>query len=247
MKAAVPIRRALADKDLLGATLAGESWQAWRVLLIAAMGEELEDDERLIFRQLTGRAFEAERRVEELCIVAGRRGGKSRALSTLACYIAALCDHTDVLAPGETGVCLLVAPDQRQAKIDLDYCAAVFEHSPILRKLVANRTSDTLIELCFFCPTDPARRLRPAVQHRLRLGRLLFGAAFEANLLSRSRELVSITIRASPAGLSIDRIYISAARPAIGTEGGLHRKPELRRYSRDAGRGAADRSQNFTQ
>src|SRR5215831_7493888 len=99
MKPTVPIRQALTDPQLLGRVLAGDSWLPWRVLLIAAMGEELTDDERIVFRQLTGRYFEAEQRVEELAIVVGRRGGKSRALSTLACYLAALVDYKDVLSP----------------------------------------------------------------------------------------------------------------------------------------------------
>ena len=42
------LRKALADPQLLGGALAGESWQSWRALLIAAMGEELTDEEREI-------------------------------------------------------------------------------------------------------------------------------------------------------------------------------------------------------
>ena len=63
------------------------------------MGEELNDDERTIFTQLTGREHEPLQRVDEMAIVAGRRGGKSRALSALAVYLAALNDHTDALSP----------------------------------------------------------------------------------------------------------------------------------------------------
>jgi hypothetical protein len=137
----ISLRKALADLRLLGA-LSGESWQPWRALLIGAMGEELTDGEREIFRKLTGREHEPGQRIEELICVIGRRGGKSRAMATLACYLAGLCDHN--LAPGERGVALLVAPDQRQAKIALDYATAAFEGSPILRQLIANRTQDEL-------------------------------------------------------------------------------------------------------
>ena len=55
MKPTISIRKALADKKLLGSVLIGDSWQAWRVLLIAAMGESLSDEERTIFTALTGR------------------------------------------------------------------------------------------------------------------------------------------------------------------------------------------------
>jgi hypothetical protein len=63
-------------------------------------------------------------------------------MATLAAYIGGLCSHQ--LVAGETGVVLLIAPDQRQAKIALDYCTAIFEQSPILKQLIANRTADAL-------------------------------------------------------------------------------------------------------
>ena len=81
MQPETTIRRALTDEHLLGSSLAGDSWQAWRTLLIAAMGEELTPGERTLFTQLTGRATEPLTRVEELVAVVGRRGGKSRALA----------------------------------------------------------------------------------------------------------------------------------------------------------------------
>lgn len=142
MKPTTTMRKALSDTKLLGSVLAGDSWAAWRTLMIAAMGEALTDDERQIFTRLTGREREPLQRVEELEAVVGRRGGKSRAMSTLAAYVAALCKHK--LVRGERGVVLLIAPDQRQAKIALEYAVAAFEQSPILRQLVANQNSDTL-------------------------------------------------------------------------------------------------------
>src|SRR5262249_26220900 len=138
----VTLRKALADPALLGGVLAGETWRTWRCLMLSAMGEVLTDDERVIFTKLTGRAREPFRRGEELAAVVGRRGGKSRAVATLACYIAGLCGHD--LVRGECGVLLCIAPDQRQAGIVLGYAVAAFEQSPILRQLIANRSSDTL-------------------------------------------------------------------------------------------------------
>jgi hypothetical protein len=142
MRPTVPIRTALTDPKLLGNVLAGDSWRAWRTLLIAAMGEALSDDERETFKKLTGRQHEPGQRVEELCAIAGRRGGKSRAMATLAAYLGGLCKHP--LVRGERGVLLCIAPDQRQAAIVLDYTTAAFEQSPILKQLIVNRTTDTL-------------------------------------------------------------------------------------------------------
>jgi hypothetical protein len=80
MKPRLHIRQALSDPHLLGRSLEGDSWRPWRVL-IAAMGEKREPCQR----------------VNELAVVAGRRGGKIRSMATLAAYIAGV--HSDVLVP----------------------------------------------------------------------------------------------------------------------------------------------------
>ena len=74
MKPRISMRAALSDNALLGAVLAGSSWQAWRILLIAAMGEALTAEERAIFKQFTGRETEPQQPVEEFVAVKGRRG-----------------------------------------------------------------------------------------------------------------------------------------------------------------------------
>ena len=53
---AIALRRAFADPQLLGTVLAGPSWRPWRVLLLAMMGEPLDDSERAVFKTLTGRS-----------------------------------------------------------------------------------------------------------------------------------------------------------------------------------------------
>jgi hypothetical protein len=108
------------------------------------MGEELTADERQIFSNLTGREHEPLQRVDQFAAVIGRRGGKSKATATLASYIAGLCDHSDAWVPGERGVLLCIALDQRIAKIILDYAEACFERSPMLKQLIASRTADAL-------------------------------------------------------------------------------------------------------
>ena len=126
MKSQISIRKALSNPQLLG-HLTGESWAPWRTILIAAMGEALSEDERATFTRLTGRAVEPLSRCEELVAVVGRRGGKTRAMATLAVYLAALCDHRDVLSEGETGVMLLLAQSQSTATVALNYATAIFE------------------------------------------------------------------------------------------------------------------------
>ena len=81
------------------------------------MGEALTEDERALFKVLTGREREPLTRVHEFVAVVGRRGGKSRAMSVLGAFLSGLVDHSDALVPGERGVLLCIALDQRVAKI----------------------------------------------------------------------------------------------------------------------------------
>jgi hypothetical protein len=106
------MRRALSDPALLGKVLGGESWRAWRVILIAAAGEALDDDERVIFKKLTGRTGEPGQRCDELVVVAGRRAGKSRAIACLVVYLAVFHAHGAKLAPGEKPTVLCLAQNR---------------------------------------------------------------------------------------------------------------------------------------
>ena len=144
MKPKVSIRDALADPDLLGKVLVGDSWLPWRTLLIAMMGEALTDDERAVFASLTGREREPLEPCEEFWGVIGRRGGKSRAMAVLAAYLGALCDHSDKLTLGETGMIPVLAATQKQAAVVFGYIDAMFETIPLLAELVDSRTADTL-------------------------------------------------------------------------------------------------------
>ena len=144
MNPKVSMREALSDPDLLGKALAGDSWLAWRTLLIAMLGEALTVDERAIFASLTGREREPLEPCEEFWGVIGRRGGKSRAMAVLAAYLGGLCDHTDKLALGEVGMIPVLAATQKQAAVVFAYVDALFETIPLLAELVASRTADTL-------------------------------------------------------------------------------------------------------
>jgi hypothetical protein len=123
-------------------------------------------------------------------------------MATLATYIGGLCSHQ--LVPGETGVVLLIAPDQRQAKIALDYCTAIFEQSPILKQLIANRTADTL-ELT----TGISIEVRSANFRRLR-GPTYIAAICDEAAFWFSDEWSTNT----------DAEIINSVRPGLSTTGG---------------------------
>jgi hypothetical protein len=209
----VSLREALNDPQLLGYALAGDSFAGWRTLLITAMGEPLiSDEEHAAFTKLTGRTHEPLQRVSELELVCGRRSGKTRALATLSAYLSGLVDYRDVLVPGETGVLLCLAQDQRVAKQLLGYAEADFAASPILSQLIVNRTSDT-IEL----KGNIKIEVRPASMKKLRgptyVGILLDELAFwftEADYANPDTEVIAAV---TPGLLTTHGMIIMASSP----------------------------------
>jgi hypothetical protein len=138
------MRHALEDPSLLGTVLPGPSWRTWVVLLVAIMGEPLDDEERAIFKEITGRDREPGERVHEFWGIIGRRGGKSRAIAVLIVFIAVLVDHSRVIVSGEKPVVLCLAPTARQASIVLGYIAGILQSVPLFASMVVNRTSESI-------------------------------------------------------------------------------------------------------
>jgi len=141
---ATTMRRALSDPNLLGLALEGDSWRAWRVILIAALGEALADDERVVFQRLTGRPQEPLERIEEFWCLAGRRGGKSRATATLIVFLACLVDYRHLLTTGERPIVLCLGQNARQAAVVYNYVAGIMEATPLLAGLVRSKGAETL-------------------------------------------------------------------------------------------------------
>lgn len=142
---AVTIDEALADPQLLGAAFGDLStWQAWRAVLKAAFGIELNRDEAREFAAVAGERMAPERRVRELWAIIGRRSGKSHVAALIASYIGAFIDHSAKLVPGEVGTILVLAASKKQADGVFGYCRAFFETSPLLRALIIDITVDEI-------------------------------------------------------------------------------------------------------
>jgi hypothetical protein len=137
------MRKALTSPDLFGPLLAGSSWDAWRCVLIAAMGEPLTATERELFHKLSGRPQEPGRRIDELVAIVARRGGKSRAASILIAYLSACCTYNG-LAPGEKPRVLCLAQNREQAAVVLQYVEGIFNEVPLLTPMIVNRTAESI-------------------------------------------------------------------------------------------------------
>src|SRR5262245_56896036 len=137
------LRNALQSDQLLGDAIPGDTWASWRALLFSILGEPLEPAELELYRQFTQRQDPPGARLDEFYGIVGRRGGKSRAIATLFCYLAALVSYPR-LASGEVPVCLCLAPSQTQAAIVLNYARGILQNSPALKGLIRRETNQTI-------------------------------------------------------------------------------------------------------
>jgi hypothetical protein len=200
----VTMRAALADANLLGNALVGDSWRAWRILLIAMMGEALNTEERAVFERLTGREREPLERVEEFWAVVGRRGGKSRAAAVLSVYLACLCDYAGVLAIGEKPIVLCLAQNQIQARVVLSYALGLIRSVPMLSALVKSEAAEAIL-----LTTGIALEVRSASFRALR------GATFLGVVCDELAFWYS-----DDSSLNPDSEILDALRPGLSTTGG---------------------------
>jgi hypothetical protein len=144
MRPLIPFRVALESEHLLAPLMGGASREAMRAVLLASQGEPLSDSEFEHWNALTLRDEAPSSRVEECHIIGGRRSGKTSGVAALAIWASALCDYRDCLTIGERGVVLIVAENQRQAKILFRYIVEGFYQSPTLAKMIEGETALTL-------------------------------------------------------------------------------------------------------
>jgi hypothetical protein len=121
-----------------------ETWRAWRAFLAACFALPMDGDAIACYRTHTGRTDLPTTQFREAFCVVGRRGGKSAVAALIACYLATFRDYSEVLAPGETGIVMLLAADRRQARVLLGYINGFFDNVPALRRLLLNRTQESL-------------------------------------------------------------------------------------------------------
>jgi hypothetical protein len=118
----------------------GPTWDGWRVVLKAAFALPMNDDEIAFFRSVADRD-PPKKRVKELWIIVGRRGGKDSIASVIAGYTAASFVDSGSLRPGERALVVCLAVDRDQAKIILNYTRSYFTDIADLQSIVRNDTA----------------------------------------------------------------------------------------------------------
>ncbi len=207
MRKLISVRRALEDPAWLGTLLGGESFAVMRVLMIAAMGEPLTADERPIFTQVTGRTEAPSEPADELVVIAGRRSGKTRAIGTLAAYLAGCVDYRAVLGPGERGVLPIMAASTLQAVQCYNFVRGIYTDIPRFAALVRNMTGD-----CISLKNRIDIQIRPASFRTIR-GITAIAAIAEEISMWMSDEFGS---------RNADKEVLDAIRPSLATTGGRY-------------------------
>lgn len=194
----------MTNHRLAGPEFSGPTWSTWRVIarLIDGDAHLLTVEEQELALRLTGRTVLPTAAPREVFIGAGRRGGKSRFGALVATWLAAA--EYPQLSTGETAIVVHIAPDKRQAEIDLSYARGIVKDSKLL---IAELIGDTADGLEFAHRT----RLEVATaSYRTVRGRTLAGGIVDESAFLRSDD------SALP-----DKELVRALRPGLLTLHGL--------------------------
>lgn len=132
------------DPNLFGPWFAKDrdSWCAWFAFLSAAFGLPMDDEQRAIYRECTGRSTPPSSPAQESWLVCGRRGGKSFVLALVAVFLACFYDYRQHLSRGERATIVVVAVDRKQARVILRYIQGLLTGVPMLERLIQRETAE---------------------------------------------------------------------------------------------------------
>lgn len=215
--------------ELAGSEFSGPTWATWRLIarLIDGDAHLLTVPERELALRLTGRTALPTVAPRELYIGAGRRSGKSRFGSLVATWLAA--SEYPQLAAGETAIIAHIAPDRRQAAIDLDYARGIVRASKLLSAELVDDTQDA------FAFAHRTRLEVATASFRTVRGRTLAGAVIDESAFLRAEDSalpdVELARALRPSLLTLHGLLLVISSPhrKVGLLYGAHR----RYYGRD--------------
>ena len=110
--------------------LGEDDWRPWSTFLCGLRGEPLTDYEAAFYKRCTGRKSLPDKPFREAWVAVGRKGRKSATAAVLAVYAAVYGQWKR--AAGETLRVMVIALSKDQARLVLDYAAAILESRPAL-------------------------------------------------------------------------------------------------------------------
>ncbi len=137
---------AMADPNLFGGLAAFRdvsTWARWKSFLAAVFGLPMSASDLATFRTHTGLQSPRSGGYPEAVAIVGCQSGKTAVAALVASYDAALAEDS---RPGDGEIySLMIAQDLRASTRTLfSYAAAPFEHVPLFRQEVLNRTAEAI-------------------------------------------------------------------------------------------------------
>jgi hypothetical protein len=135
---------------ILGDAFQGPTWDRWRAILKGAYALPMSPTERKLFEEVAERAPPT-KRVRELWVLGGRRGGKDSVASLIIADAAMRFNGRrrqfmgitlPALRPGERATVFCLGPDRDTARIVLGYVRAYFEDNPELKAMITRDTRE---------------------------------------------------------------------------------------------------------
>ena len=134
----------LDDRALFAGLMDAPSWKPWKTFLKALFALEMDADELAQYRHFTGRQTPPKKPFRYANCVIGRRGGKTRTLAVIACFLACIPDHTAYIVPGENPVIALIAKDRKQARVLLNYVLGTLQSSPMFAPMIVDALAESI-------------------------------------------------------------------------------------------------------
>jgi len=134
---------ALRDPELFGTHFQGPSYRAWKMVARVISNVKLSPREVKVFRQVSQRK-KVPRALLELCLILGRRSGKSKFAAALALYLVCFRDWSKALSVGEVGTGMIICPDRKQGRVVKRYMDGFIKKSPLLKSMVLKVTSEAI-------------------------------------------------------------------------------------------------------
>lgn len=121
------------------------TWQNWMTFLKVLFGLPLLNySERKLFQTCTGLRTPPRERLSSAFVCAGRRSGKSRISSVIACFLALFHDWRPYLSPGERGHIFIIATDKFQAGIVFNYISGILHSTQAFERMIERETQETI-------------------------------------------------------------------------------------------------------
>ncbi|MCI0443007.1 hypothetical protein L0152_07295 [bacterium] len=115
-----------------------ESWFGWNTIFKVLSGMKLTREEGKFFHKVSGELrYRPGKMPQDLCVIVGRKGGKSNTISRISLYHTLRFDPVfHKVAPGEEPSCLIICPNFRTSLIDIKFTKGMLEENESMSELL---------------------------------------------------------------------------------------------------------------